>query len=204
MRFHTLFFAAFVLLIAGCSDTSVTEIHRTNEDQPKIVNEEPPELVQTLDDLMQEISYEQSWGILDTNKVSEANRVAIELSKYDGPMAEVFELLEAQIQGKSIKDLEEIGAENCRLVSSVMRKAAPCKKRCSEDYQTELRDQRADAFIRNASCASGGIAATIASGGVLTPFNAGVVGVCLTWSIMTYWVGIRRADRDYGTCLGRC
>lgn len=45
---------------------------------------------------------EQSRGILDTYKVLKANHMAIELSKYDGPIAEEFELLEAQVAGKSI------------------------------------------------------------------------------------------------------
>lgn len=53
-----------------------------------------------------------SRGILDTNKVLKANHMAIELTKYDGPIAEEFELLETQVAGKSIEDLEEISAEN--------------------------------------------------------------------------------------------
>ena len=205
MKFYTFFFAASVLLISGCSDTSVTEVHLTNEDQPKIINEEPPELVQVLDDLVMEISYGQSRGIpVDTNKVWEASRIAIELSKYDGPMSEAFELLEAQMRGESIKDLEEISTENCRLTSSFVGKMAPCKKNCSADYQTELRDRRADVFIRNAYCLSIAAVGTATSGGVLGLPAAGVAGTCLTWSIMTYWNDIRRADRDYGRCLERC
>ncbi len=55
---------------------------------------------------------EQSRVILDTNKVLTANDVAIELVKCDGPMTEVFELLEAQIAGTLMEDLEEISAED--------------------------------------------------------------------------------------------
>ncbi len=38
--------------------------------------------------------------------------MAIELAKYDGPIAEVFELLEAQVARMPRDDLEEISAED--------------------------------------------------------------------------------------------
>ncbi len=63
-----------------------------------------------------EISYEHSQGILDTTKVLQANRIAVELSKYDGPMQQAFEIIELVRDGHEAgKSMEQIKQEDQRV-----------------------------------------------------------------------------------------
>lgn len=142
MKFYAFFFAVFVLLITGCSGNLVT-IDREESD---IVNEEPPHLVEAYNALWMEISYEQSRGIIDTSKVFQANRIAIELSKYDGPMSESFETFEfiinAHAAGKSIgkikDELKEFTAKNYQLDRPISKTSAVSCDECWDNYWADL------------------------------------------------------------------
>ncbi len=152
MKYLTLF-AVLILLIAGCSDTSVTEVDQIYDDresQDQIVplnNPEPPELVQAWDDLWMRISYKQSRGIVDTTKVLEAKRIALPLNftKYDGPTRQAFEILEVVLDGHNAgKSIEEIKQEVRKFVqeNSHLRKV---NSECEEFCELDFKDAETDA-----------------------------------------------------------
>ena len=88
----------------------------------------------------------QSPGIFDSTKVLKANRIAVELSKYYGTMAQVFEdiefILKAYAAGQSAEEtskrLKENRRKNSRFHGSVMGKATDCEREYHEDFTDDV------------------------------------------------------------------
>lgn len=219
MRFYTILVAFIWLVAAGCSDTSVTEVDQNNkgetpnnEDPPKIITEEPPELVQVYNDLWMEISHEQSRGIVDTGKVLEANRMAVELSKYDGQMAQTFEFFEfigeALLAGKSAEeikqDVKEFRWENFPLMGKIDN---VCTEDCNIDYWEQIDFIHDQGLSEALECGVDGLL-VVGAGFWLGPVTAflGLGGslTCMGFVIYEHQRDLRRAKKDLGTCLDRC
>ncbi|MCY3999752.1 MAG: hypothetical protein OXF06_04680 [Bacteroidetes bacterium] len=147
-----LYIIAFGRLIAGCNDSSIldVELQIPDKDQqleltPPNANPEPPELVERYRELWMEIvsKYGKSLEI-DSVADVEANRLAIELAQYDGPMAQVFEFIKAGLEiaadseGQSIEEIKEelsqrvgnssFSGANCPDCKSL----SDCTSRCEE------------------------------------------------------------------------
>lgn len=216
MKFYTIL-AASVLLIAGCSDSSVTELDQNNnEDRSKIINEEPPELVAAYNDLWMEISYEHSQGILDTTKVLKANRIAVELSKYDGPMQQAFEIIEivhdGHEAGKSMKQIKqevrELTVINSRLIGSHCYTEAECEK-CKQGCDGAYKDRELTINLEFTGEATKCIGTGL--GGMLTSPNLlGVLGGvayqlgCIGYDAFLYTRKVSNNKSTRDRCLDHC
>ena len=200
--------------MSSCSDNQITEIdHPEDEETPEVVlNEEPPELVQDYYDLVGEIEKDYLDGVEDSTKILQANRLAIELAKYDGPMAFIFKLEEAESKGKSEEELQEIVAERYGL-TTLTQASHPCMDDCHEDLATEVGDAYEDWQSDRTHCAKTGIGVVVGglvgSGG-LGGVGAGVAGGiswgggCALYARSQYHTALERAERDWNVCMRRC
>ena len=202
MRFFsvTLSLTAVILLfLTGCSDSAVIDSVKVNELQkPIIINEEPEHLATEFDEIMMDLS---TMAVPDSAKLVQAWTLAFELAKYDGPMSEVFEALDASARGDStwspVKDR--------RLVKPVIAgKITPCEQACRSDYSTTYNDIMLDSQATAVGCGFVGAVAAVLSGGVLTPVIALGLGYCMISVAWNYWRDMNRAERDLNTCIARC
>ena len=213
----TLLAISFGLLLASCNDSAVSEIELPVPDEEQIelippsANPEPPELVAAYEDLWMEISYEQERGILNSTKVMEANRLAIELSKYDGPMGRVFETLEiildANAAGKSEEEIKEIVAKNSPLLNSVIGKVSTCENDCWQDFHTDMDravEDGNDELLQCGVVGGLGILSGLLTGGVTSVVSAGLGVVCVGFTVRRFYRNVGRAEEDHGLCLRRC
>ncbi len=149
----TLVFGLLIFVI-GCNDSAVTQIEIDSQDKqheliPQSSNSEPPELVAEYYALWTEIEREQLDGELDSTKVLKANHLAVELAKYDGIMAQVFETLEIVIDGasagKAIKEIKEELSERREMDRIVMARQITtsnsdlqgCLHDCNQTFEDE-------------------------------------------------------------------
>ena len=210
------FFLAFglLVLVTGCNDSAIpqVELEVPDEEQleliPPSLNPEPPELVAEYYDLWDEIEREKLDGKLDSTKVLKAHRLAVELSKYDGPMAKVFEIFQAHAEGKSTQELKEIAAINHRSVYSASDGYSPCVMGCRNKHLQRYSDAVEDASQRQDVCnAGGGIGGGI---GLVTLHPPTLVGTalgaatCTISNMRTLFTELGRADDKLEICLRGC
>ena len=155
-------------------------------------NPEPPELVAAYENLWMKIEASRGkQGGVDTAAVIEANLLAVELSQYDGVMAEVFEILDAvfedSLTGQSIEEIEEKlpkRMENFRLTGShcpTCKSYGDCAQNC-EDEHNEADGWAAGWAMKDAAVCVGG----------------GAVGLIKA----TNWVGLTLAIGGKLLCVG--
>lgn len=164
-----------------------------------------------------QIRYKQErTGILDTLKVLEANRIANELEKYDGPTKRAAEIVQfvykARSEGKSTYQIKTEGYDfvlnHSFLALDDCRTPAQCLK-CKEDCRAEYEEQRKLAeleFLGNATeCIVGPIGAMIR-----VPHPAVVVGGvavqlgCLGWDGFMFSRKISNAKSARDRCVDKC
>lgn len=161
----TLLAVSFGLLIASCNDSAIPEVEFPvpDEEQTTLIrpsdNPEPPELIDQYYALWAEIEQEKLDGQLDSTKVLEANKLAIELAKYDGMMAETFATLEIIIdgysEGKSTeevqKDLRE-RREELPFIASGIDEMDNCVQDCNERYEMDVNENEAWYAAQTTAC----------------------------------------------------
>lgn len=216
MRFYIPLFLFAALIISGCSDNQITEItYGDRVGQTEIINEEPPELVQAYNDLWMEISHEQSRGIFDSTKVLKANRMAIELSEYDGPMAEVFKTLEvildAHVAGKSIEEIkEQLGAMREEKSPLIVAKTfgpnlKECLRACAQNYADETQGYEETFAVTSGVCITGALIGTL--------FNPTIPGLvvgfgsaygCVGMYAWLHYRNMGRAKKKRSRCKEEC
>ncbi len=125
-------------MIVSCNDSAITEIE-VKDVNVQIPGKEPPEIVTKYHTLMEEIRRGILDGTLDNTKVLKANRLAVELGKYDGIMAFIFQLEEAESQGKPEEELQEIIEERYGFIT-LAQASHPCSDHCHEDLATRVGD----------------------------------------------------------------
>ncbi|MXW32906.1 MAG: hypothetical protein F4100_06295 [Rhodothermaceae bacterium] len=201
-----------MVFVIGCNDSAVTEIEVQDEEQVELIlpsdDPEPPELVAEYYALWDEIEREKLDGKLDSTKVLKAHRLAVELSKYDGPMAKVFEIFQGHAEGKSTQELKEIAVKNCRLAHAASDGFSPCVMRCRNKHLQEYSDAVEDASHRQDDCvAAGGIGGGV---GLVTLHPPTMVitalgsAACMISNIRTLYKDLGRADRKLEKCLRDC
>lgn len=195
------------MLVSGCSDNQITEIdHLEDEEPPEVViNEEPPELVQAYQDLWMEIRYEQERGIIDSTKVRKANLLAVELSKYDGTMAQVFRIMEDLSNGKSLAEI----SEGFHFPNGIGKTSSPpCERGCLDSYKTAAVWSVQDATNDAEECNRNGIIGAGVAVGALSPLGLAGVAVataaCLGDAIEDLFTDLDRLEKLYRICLGTC
>ena len=201
-----------LIFAVGCNDSAVTEIDVDNQDEqleliPPSANSEPPELVAEYHNLWDEIIRDQLDGEVDSTKVLKAQSLAVELAKYDGPMAFIFKINEAKAQGKSKQELREIVEERYGL-TRLAQVSDPCMENCVNDLAREIGNAMDDHQDGINTCYQyTGLAGFV---GGLAGFWPGVVGGAGTWFICSgaadrnYHKALNRAEKEYHVCLQRC
>lgn len=212
--FLTLFFAIFAVLVSGCSETSITEVdHPEDEDTPEVVlNEEPPELVAAYESLVDEIVRDQLDGVVDSTKVLQANRMAVQLSKYHGPMRLTFQLIQAKALGKSREELKEIAYKHYGL-NRLQKMNNPCTTTCASklaeevEYAIDELNNATGSGLNNCTIATiaGGIVGSIGGSIPGALLAGGIAGkACETIAIRTYNSQLSEADKRFKRCLEGC
>ena len=202
-------------MIAGCSDSAIPEVEFEVPDEERIEriptnpNPEPPELVAEYHALWDEIQREQLDGEVDSTKVLEAYRLAVELAKYDGPMAFIFKINEAKAQGRSKEELQVIIEEYYGL-TRLAQANNPCLILCVQDLGVEI----GRAYEDHENGAEDCVAAGFLTGGMTGFFGGGPAGgvvgliaggVACAWSNdRDLHQALERAAEDFQICRQRC
>ena len=208
---------AFALLIVGCSDSAITDIAVsdkeridpsgiTNEVLPGIINEEPPELVAAYDDLsMDIIERKERTGEVDSSKVLEANRLAVELAKYDGPMAFTLKMIQAKSEGKSDEELREIVEQRYGL-ANIMGKTNnnPCVHNCAEDLGLAIFHALENQHDDYGDCLTEGLWGFVSVDLADLVANGGEMAECYRQAVRDYDKALRQAEQTFRVCLDRC
>ena len=221
MKFYTLLLAVLVLLIAGCSDNQITEIdHPEDEETPEIVrSEEPPELVAAWNKLWMQIEQEKLDGEVDTTKVLQANRIAVELSKYDGPVQRAFKIIafihDARAAGKSEQEIKKEGKQFVQEIfdahvpkshCETEQECEECKNDCDEAYREADQELAIDFFEENSvECVTPGL------GGIVrfpTPWGVAgsltYIGGCVGYNTWRYKRKVDNNKSERDRCYDSC
>lgn len=205
MRFFgvTLSITAVILMfITGCENSTVTgsietDVFELDElKKPIITNNEPPHLAREFDELVKDL---MSMDVPDSAKFAKAWTLAFELSKYDGPMAQVFESLiaseDVDVTHSPVKD---------RRLYIVSGKRTDCEELCLQGWINTTTDLYNDAMGTAFLCGLGGLIATVLSGGSGALVIASGLGMCGLGILYGYYSGVGRADRDLDLCYAAC
>lgn len=201
MKIYTLFFAVFVLLISGCSDSAIPEVELFPDDeQLELIrpndNPEPSELVAAYHNLADEILRDQLDGVTDSVKVLKLYRAIVDLSKYDGAMALVFKIREAEAKGKPKKEINEIAYKHYGL-NRLQKTNNPCIQGCinalHQELETAYEERQSD--LENGIVRS--VSAGVIGGIIARDFFAGL-GTAAGLILVENWI----ADRNYHEAVG--
>ena len=201
-----------VLVVSGCNDSSITEIADNSNDQIDqiAINQEPPELAAAFDNLLNEILKDEFDGVVDSAKVFEANRLAIELSSYHGPTKLIFELEKARAQGASTQGLKEIAFEHYGL-NRLSQINNPCTERCARQLGIEVEIALVNYNNAPGDCffiglAGGLVGAATSAGnpvGAIGGFAGTFIG-CAIGAYITRRNAFTAADLRFNACLEEC
>ena len=213
----TLFFAVLVLLIAGCNDSAIPEIELPVPDEeqttliPPSANPEPPELVARYIELQMEIeSKHGKQAQIDTAAVVEGIMLANELATYNGPMARVFQFIEAGVEadsaGKSIEEIRDklnqnIGKSHCPTCKSF----ADCSQNCDDTKRSDDMWTGAWAVSETVTCGGAAAAAAIKKPTKGSLIKVGVLKVgCIGLALWDAYQGMSTNENNHELCVRRC
>ncbi len=131
-------------------------MHQVEEvlERPAIIDNEPPHLVARLEQLIADMEVNP-----DSATVVEAWSITLELAQYEGPMAEVFAMVEASAAGDTTFNLVKD-----RIIKPVMYKTGPCEDECKSVYDSTRDRNRRQANADVIECAGyGGFAVALAT-----------------------------------------
>lgn len=221
-----IYLLAFVLLIAGCSDSAILEVELPVPDEEQIelippsANPEPPELVARYIELQMEIeSKHGKQAEIDTAAVIEGIMLANELATYNGPMARVFQFIDAGIEateadsaGQSIEEIrdklnQKIGNSHCPTCNPcpTCKSFADCSQNCDDTKQSD--DMWTGAWAVGETVTCGGSAAVAAikrpSKGALIGIGVAKVG-CIGTTLWDAYQGMKTNENNHELCVRRC
>ena len=133
----------------------------------------------------------------------EAWTVSFELAQYEGPMAEVFAMMEAFAAGDITRALDD-----SRFIKPVRYKTGPCEEECGVDLHNAQLDNMNALEVAIVTCDAVAVAAVVPA--IITANVWGLIGIgvgfgiCVGNAAWTWWNASKVAERDYGICMGRC